>query len=183
MLTTPSASTATAPSLPTADALQLLLDSHRQIRKFAAQAAQLGQSAGREATELSETASRVIRFFTLGLPLHAEDEDYSLAPRLFDITLPPEVIKALWDMGRQHEELEQLVDELVPAWATLRDTPERHRELAALLTLGGRQLVSMVEAHLAMEEQHLFPLIRERLDAETLATIAMEILDRRGRLA
>ncbi|MDY7228841.1 hemerythrin domain-containing protein [Hyalangium rubrum] len=172
-----------AKSQNTPDPLQLLLESHQQMRKFAALAAQLGKARGKQPAELSEAASQIIRYFTLGMPMHAEDEDYSLAPRLFDVTLPPEVIKGLWEMARQHEDLERAVDELLPAWVAVRDTPERHRELAAYLTLGGRQLMSQVEEHLSMEEQRLFPLIRERLDEETLAVIAMEILDRRGQLA
>jgi hemerythrin-like domain-containing protein len=167
----------------TPDALQLLLESHKHIRTFAALAAQLGEPAGKSPAELAETASRVIRYFTLGLPLHVEDEDYALVPHLFATSLPPEMLKAMWEIGRQHEELELVVDELVPVWATLRDMPERHAELARHLRVEGARLQQLVEEHLTLEEQQLFPLIQERLSPETLAVIGQEILDRRGQLS
>jgi hemerythrin-like domain-containing protein len=179
-----SAHTPTPSKAPhTPDALQLLLESHKHIRTFAAQAAQLGQAQGQSPAQLSESASRIIRYFTLGLPLHIEDEDYALVPHLFATRLPTEMIKHLWEIGRQHEELEQLVDELVPSWAAVRDTPERHAELAHRLTVQGRRLLALVEDHLTLEEQQLFPLIRSRLTPETLAVLGQEILDRRGQLS
>ena len=174
----------TAPhAMNTPDALQLLEDSHRHIRAAAALAAQLGQARGKSPAELAETASRVLRYFTLGLPMHIEDEDYTLVPHLFATSLPAEMMKHLWELGRQHEELEQRVDELVPLWAALRDNPERHFELADRLTFQGRRLQALLEDHLTLEEQQLFPLIRERLSPETLSAIGQEILDRRGQLS
>ncbi|HEX8706330.1 MAG TPA: hemerythrin domain-containing protein [Myxococcaceae bacterium] len=170
-------------ALHTPDALQLLLDSHRHIRASASLASQLGQARDRSSAELAETASRVIRYFTLGLPMHIEDEDYALVPHLFATSLPPEMMRHLWEMGRQHEELELMVDELLPLWATVRDTPERHPELADRLTMQGRKLQALLEDHLTLEEQQLFPLIRERLTPETLSVIGQEILDRRGQLS
>jgi iron-sulfur cluster repair protein YtfE (RIC family) len=167
----------------TPDALQLLLDSHRHIRAAAALAAQLGQTRGSSPAELAETASRVIRYFTLGLPMHIEDEDYALVPHLFATRLPPEMMKHLWELGRQHEELEQRVDELLPLWAAVRDTPERHFELADRLLFQGRRLQALLEDHLTLEEQQLFPLIRERLSPELLSTLGQEMLDRRGQLS
>jgi hemerythrin-like domain-containing protein len=167
----------------TPDALQLLLESHKHIRTFASLAAQLGQAGDKPPAELAETASRVIRYFTLGLPLHVEDEDYALVPHLFATSLPPEMLKHMWEIGRQHEELELLVDELVPVWATVRDTPARHAEVATLLSAEGGRLLELVEEHLSLEEQQLFPLIRERLAPETLAVIGQEILERRGQLS
>jgi iron-sulfur cluster repair protein YtfE (RIC family) len=167
----------------TPDALQLLLDSHRNIRAAATLAAQLGQARDKPPSELAETASRVIRYFTLGLPMHIEDEDYTLVPHLFATSLPAEMMKLLWELGRQHEELEQRVDELLPLWAAVRDTPERHFELADRLTAEGRRLQALLEDHLTLEEQQLFPLIRERLPPETLSVIGQEMLDRRGQLS
>ena len=170
-------------AMHTPDALQLLLDSHRHIRASAALAAQLGQTEGTSPSELAETASRVIRYFTLGLPMHIEDEDYALVPHLFATSLPEEMMRHLWELGRQHEELELMVDELLPLWAAVRDTPERHTELAGRLLVQGRRLQALLEDHLTLEEQQLFPLIRERLSPETLAVIGQEILDRRGQLS
>jgi len=167
----------------TPDALQLLLEGHRHIRAAAALAVQLGQARDKTPAQLAETASRVLRYFTLGLPMHIEDEDYALVPHLFATSLPPEMMRHLWEMGRQHEELEQMVDELVPLWAAVRDTPERHAALADQLTRQGRQLQAQLEDHLTLEEQFLFPLIRERLEPQTLATIGQQMLDRRGQLS
>lgn len=174
----------TVPQLPhTPDALQLLLEGHRHMRAAAALAVQLGQARDQTPEQLAETASRVLRYFTLALPMHIEDEDYALVPHLFATSLPAEMMRHLWEMGRQHEELEQLVDELVPLWAMVRDTPERHAAVADKLSRMGRQLQAQLEDHLTLEELHLFPLIRERLEPQALAAIGQQMLDRRGQLS
>ncbi len=178
-----STTTTEAPFTPRKEALELLLEAHEHLRHFAELATRLGHSRGVPPTELSQSASRIIRYFTLGLPLHLEDEDDSLLPHLLATAPPLEALQALWELSRQHEALERVVDELVPLWGTVRDRPEQHLALSEKLVVGGRRLQVLLEEHLSLEEQRLFPLARARLSEETLQRIAREILDRRGQLA
>jgi iron-sulfur cluster repair protein YtfE (RIC family) len=165
------------------NALDLILEAHEKLRSFTALAVQLGHARDALPAKLSEAAARVERFFSVSLPRHFEDEDYVLVPRLFTTALSLELVQHLWEVGRQHEELEQLVQQLAPLWLAVRDTPQRYPEFAEPLATGGRQLMKLVEAHLLLEERLLFPLIRSRLTAETLAELASRILERRGQLS
>lgn len=174
--------TAAPHSSPRRDALHLLLDSHEQIRRHTALAVLLGHAQAVERTARAVTASRLIHFFSLGLALHLEEEDSTLVPHLFAAGLPEEAHPHLWEMGRQHEELEQRVDELLPLWALVRDSPERYPEVAGRLAEGGRRLADLMEEHLGLEERHVFPLARSLLSPETLAALAVEMRERRGRL-
>jgi iron-sulfur cluster repair protein YtfE (RIC family) len=164
------------------DVLELMREAHEHIRSFTALAVQLGHAEDVPPARLSETASRLIRFFMLSLPRHFEDEDHVLVPRLFTTTLSLEMVEHLWAAGRQHEEIEQLVERLVPLWTAVRDTPEHYPELTERLATGGRNLMKLMEVHLMQEEQYLFPLIRSRLTREVLSELATRILDRQGQL-
>jgi hypothetical protein len=61
--------------------LAALLACHERIHRFTALAARLATTDGTPA-ERAEAAAGVVRYFTVALPLHAADEDDSLAPRL-----------------------------------------------------------------------------------------------------
>lgn len=161
------------------DVLQLLLASQERIRHFTALALRLGHAQGATPAELSGTAARVARYFTQRLPQHFEAEDFALLPRLFTTTISPEMMRHLWGLKLQHEAIEQALRKLVPLWLTLRDSPERYGELAESLAQGSQQLMLLVEVHLHLEEQYLFPLVRTCLPPEALEELATEVL--RGR--
>src|SRR4051812_30710357 len=61
--------------------LAALLDCHSRIRRFSTLAIRLAE-ADAPPNEIAETAAAVHRYFTVALPLHAADEDLSIAPRL-----------------------------------------------------------------------------------------------------
>jgi len=161
------------------DVLQLLLASQEHIRSFTALAIQLGHAQGASPLELSGTAARVVSYFTQRLPQHFEAEDTALLPRLFTTTIPAEMMEHLWALKLQHEAIEKTLDELVPLWLMLRDAPERYPELVERLARGGRQLLLLMEVHILLEEQYLFPLVRACLSQEALEELAAEVL--RGR--
>jgi hemerythrin-like domain-containing protein len=165
------------------DILELLFEGHEDIRSFTALALQLGHTRDASLSALSSAATRVIRFFTLELPVHTEAEDHGLVPLLFSTSLPQELLQFLWMTGRQQEELERLVDRLMPSWIALRDTPERYAELAGSLARGGRQLQLLMEEHLSMEEQILFPFTRARFSQARLMELAQELTHRRSPLS
>lgn len=158
------------------DVLQLLLASQEQIRRFTALALQLGQAYGASPAELSGTADRVARYFTQRLPRHFEAEDFALLPRLFTTTISAEMMQHLWGLKLQHDAIEHALGELVPLWLSLRDSPERYAELAEPLAQGSRHLRMLVEVHMHLEEQYLFPLVRACLPQAALEELAVEVL-------
>ncbi|MBN1209882.1 MAG: hemerythrin domain-containing protein [Myxococcaceae bacterium] len=170
-------STSTAEQSPgeKKDILQVLLEGHEELQSCTALAAQLGQLQDASPPALSSAASRLIHCFKLGMPAHIENEDRGLVPLLFTTSLSQDLIQLLWVMGRQHEELERLVDRLVPLWTALRDTPERYAELAGPLARTGRQLQALMEEHLSLEEQTLYPLARSRFSPARLMELAQEL--------
>jgi iron-sulfur cluster repair protein YtfE (RIC family) len=171
--------TAAKPHHETKDILQLLLEGHSQLRCFTALAVQLGHAQGASPWELSEAACRVLRYFTHELPLHLEEEEQGLLPRLFTTQLSQELIQQLWELERQHEEFESRLQRLMPLWATVARSPERYPQLAERLAREGRQLLTVAEEHALMEEQVLFPFVRERFPPDVLVALATEVLQRR----
>lgn len=162
-----------APAQP--DALQLMLDCHERTRRISKLAQELGESRDTSHAELTESATRLLRYFTLDLPLHVDDEDHNLTPMLLETGVPRPLVRRMWEMGRQHEAIEEQVQTLVPLWAELRDMPERHGPLAGPLAEDGRRLAQQIEEHLALEEEFLFPAARERLSRKHLDRLAAEL--------
>lgn len=164
------------------DVLQLLRSSQEQIRRFTALALQLGRAPGASPGELSRAADRLAHYFTQQLPRHFEAEDFALLPRLFTTPISAEMMRHLWGLKLQHDSIEHALGELVPLWLSLRDSPERYAELAESLAQGGRQLMMLMEVHMHLEEQYLFPLVRECLPQAALEELAVEVLHGRDLL-
>ena len=129
--------------------------------------------------EIREAADRLVRYFTISLPLHSEDEERSLAPRLLAKALPPELEKAVLAMRREHGPIHALVDELVPLWRRLVEEPRSLDALGAELRPLSHELKALFEPHLLAEERSVFVAARERLDAAEVAAIASEMRARR----
>jgi iron-sulfur cluster repair protein YtfE (RIC family) len=72
---------------------------HERIRKFVALAATAGSTDGRD-REVVEACAAVERYFERALPLHVEDEERSILPRLRGRRV--EVDEALRTMEAQH---------------------------------------------------------------------------------
>lgn len=132
-----------------------LLACHERIRKFVALAATAGSTDGRDA-EVVEACSVVERYFERALPLHVEDEEQSVLPRLRGRRV--EVDQALRTMEAQHRVHAPLIEELLVASRSVRRSPgeaagrERLRVAAA-------QLAAEFEPHLTIEERIIFPAI------------------------
>ncbi len=161
------------------DILQVLLEGHERIRRFTALAVQLAHAQDVSPAELSETAARVLHYFTVELPQHLEEEEQCLVPRLFAEPLPVELVDQLWAMETQHDACEQLLARLVPLWTRVRDTPRRYPELAERLARESHQLMTAMEEHVTMEERILFPFVRTCFSQATLVRLAEENLLRR----
>ena len=158
------------------DLRQNLLDCHDRIRKFTAIALRLGQPAPIE--EVAEAAAAVKRYFTIALPLHAEDEDLSLAPRLR--IAAPALAELLDKMSAEHLPIHQTIADLNPLWQSVIEEPARQREMAGRLRAPAGWLSELFQSHLRPEEEILFPQMVLALTPESSAEILAEMRARRG---
>jgi len=164
------------PATP-ADAVDLLLECHGRIRTFLALALRLGGARRAGAAELAEVAGQVHRYFAEALPLHAEDEERSLAPRLHG--REPALDAALLAMTREHQEHQRPLGELLGACLALSRDPGRHGELAPVLLRAGGDLQRHFAGHLGREEEIIFPAVRRLLDGAADGSLVEEIRLRR----
>lgn len=70
------------PTAPTTDLVALLMDCHARIRHFAKLAHRIGVDLEATPANRSEACLAVERYFTEALPLHVQDEEESILPRL-----------------------------------------------------------------------------------------------------
>lgn len=163
---------------PAGDIVDLLLDCHVRIRRFTDMALRLGSARGAPAREVAEAAAAVHRYFSEALPLHAQDEEESLLPRLAG--KDPDVDRALVEMHRQHEGHGPVLDRVLALCAALASAPERHGELAPELREAALALRDHFDGHLPPEEQTIFPAIRRVLSEDDRAAMLRELRARRG---
>jgi iron-sulfur cluster repair protein YtfE (RIC family) len=154
------------------DAAALLVECHARIRGFARLAVQLA-TARAPAPEIADAATRVHRYFTEALPLHVQDEERSLAPRLRRFA--PDVAAALDDMEREHRAHDELLAKLLPAWAAIRTDANA----AAQTRSDAERLQTLLEQHLAAEERLVLPALA-RLPAGERDALVDEMRARRG---
>jgi iron-sulfur cluster repair protein YtfE (RIC family) len=160
------------------DAVGLLLECHERIRSFLALARRIAEVGPSEPGSVPEAAARVRRYFTEALPLHAQDEEESLLPRLRG--LDPVVDAELEAMAREHREHERPLRALVGACEQLAHGPESLPELAPVVEAATAELERHFAEHLGREEAVIFPAVRRLLDRSADAAIVREIRARRG---
>lgn len=119
------------------------------------------------------SAARLADFFHGPLVHHDHDEEVSLLPRLRRRIGDAD---SLVVCSRWHEAMEHLVDEIVPV---LRGVAEGTTTTApALLVVRGHGLRKLLERHLVLEEEEIFPLARRLLSDDDLRDVAAEITRR-----
>jgi hypothetical protein len=133
------------------DLVHRLASCHARIRAALEEARALASGSG-SAEARRASAEAVARYFESALPLHAEDEDALLAPRL-----PESAAELTARLAREHLGVEAQLARLLPQWkrwaagSTERPSPD-HGHLVA-------HLADTLEAHLALEERELYPLV------------------------
>ena len=162
----------------TEDAVDLLIGCHQRIRHFTGVAMKLAHAQGASPEEVTQAAAGAHRYYTVSLPLHEADEEDTLRPRLD--ALGDEVLHhALLAMTDQHQAIDELLERLLPLLVMVRNNPDTIHAAGPEMCSITRALDEMFGAHLQLEEEAIFPAIRERLP-ETLQTeMANEIRDRR----
>lgn len=160
------------------DAVGMLLECHARIREFVALARRLGDAADAPADVIQETARRVRRYFADALPLHAQDEEESLLPRVRgrDAALDRE----LSAMAREHREHEEPLARLVAACRALEQAPARLAEFRQAVASPAAELDEHFVRHLSREESAIFPALRRLLRADDDAAVVREIRARRS---
>jgi iron-sulfur cluster repair protein YtfE (RIC family) len=156
--------------------VDLLLACHGRIRTFIELAIAIGERPDASADDIADGSTRVQRYFSEALPLHVEDEEEGVLPRLHGRS--PVVDAALDRMCEEHDQHEAPLRQLLALCASLRSTPGDATARAALAG-AGRQLLAALEPHLEAEERVIFPAIRALLTADEQREIVGELRARR----
>ncbi len=177
MLNSIRASTGTSAEIE--DAISLLLGCHGRIRHFTAVALRLAEQRRAPASDRSQAARAVLRYYTMALPLHEADENESVYPRLKRALLPGELANANEQMIEQHKNIDATVAELIPMWQEVEHDPEAQDASGDRLRDCTEHLSALWSAHLKLEEEQVIPALRQHLTAEDLRAIQQEMRDRR----
>jgi hypothetical protein len=161
------------------DPIAHLLACHARIRRFTGVAASL-VDADVPSAELAEAAAAVARYFTVGLPLHAADEDESMRPLLVAAGVPAAIERALAAMTAEHGPIEALVAQGAPLWRAVAAAPAARFHYRAELSRVARGLAAAFAGHLRVEEELIFPAVRARLAPAALARLRDEMRSRRA---
>ncbi len=142
---------------PPDDLVRLLLECHERIRTFSRLSEELGRRDDLTADDVIDATHRCERYFSEALPLHVEDEEHSLLPRLRGHQ--DDVDAALATMHAQHSDHVQQLSALLEALGAVRAQPNA-RQLRDRLRALAEPLALDFEQHLALEESVIFPAVR-----------------------
>lgn len=158
------------------DPVGLLLDCHARIRHFTGVAQKMIGPHDADDESVRLAAESVARYFEKALPLHAEDEDDSLLPRLESAGVACETER----MHAEHADIHALIAELLPGWKKLIDEPGSLPELREQLAGPTRRLSEVFDKHLSYEEGELFPHVGGALGEALRRKIFSEMRARRA---
>lgn len=163
------------------DPLGMLKDCHRRIENFLRVVCVVAERSGEDPliAEERKAVQSALEYFRIGGRRHTQDEEESLFPRMHQAGAA-ESLGALAELEHQHREADQLhalADRLFSEWlesgslsapdrTTLRNATARLRDLYA--------------DHIRVEEQIVFPLAGDCLDAGALASMGAEFRARRS---
>ena len=180
MLTNIQAIPATSPPAQE-DAVTMLVGCHQRIRNFTDVALRLAWSTEAPPQQLADAAESVLRYYTVALPLHEADENESLYMRLRDANPPADILAADNAMLQQHAEIDDVIALLVPLWQSVQRDPASMQTFALPLLARTERLNELWQTHLKLEEEIIFPALRQYLSDAELAAIAAEMHARRER--
>ena len=115
-----------------------------------------------------DAAADVRRYFTLAAPLHHQDEELHLFPRL-EVAGQAALAQRL---RAEHRELEAL-------WAPLDTALSRLDDIEALRR-HALPFIALMRRHVVLEDGELFPAALPLLDPQSQAAIGTEMAARRG---
>ena len=157
------------------DVVEVLLDAHIEARQVVAMAESLsGGSATAGARETATTISDHVEWL---LPMHTEDEELSVAPRLAG--RHHTVDGALAQMKRQHLSLEAPLARVRLLCSVLARDISRLHALRFELGAAAKDLRERLAEHHAFEESAIFPALKRLLFVDELESIQDEMHARR----
>jgi len=162
----------------TEDVVDLLVGCHERIRHFTRVAIKLAHAQGASPEEVTQAAAAAHRYYTVSLPLHEADEEETLRPHL-DTLGDYKLHHALLAMTDQHQAIDELLERLLPLLVMVRNNPDTIHAAGPEMCLITKALDEMFRAHLQLEEEAIFPAIRERLSETEQAEMTKEMRDRR----
>lgn len=155
-----------------------LLECHERIRRFAKLAEELGAARAAPPEQIADAAAKVARYFGEALPLHAADEDESIAPRLRG--RDHDVDEALDTMHREHAAHAEPLAALLEHCGALQRAPRCIDELAPAVSRLASELTAAFQEHLEREERVVFPAIAKHLTPQAQADVLAEMRARRA---
>jgi hemerythrin-like domain-containing protein len=160
------------------DAVDLLLGCHQRIRHFTGVAVKLAHAQSATPNEVAQAAAGVHRYYSVSLPLHEADEDQTLHPRLSAVA-DDRVNHALLAMRDQHQAIDELIERLLPLLVMVENNPDTLHAVGGEMCSITQALDEMFRAHLQMEEEVIFPAIRESLPETARTEMLREMQERR----
>ena len=160
------------------DVVDGLIECHGRIRKFIELAISLSERVDVPAADVTVGCTMIGRYFSVTFPLHVEDEERSILPRLQGRSASLDA--ALARVHEQHDVHESMLERFCALTAAVRNDPRDPRARSALASIA-RPLKSVLCDHLDAEEQIVFPVIREAFSAHDFKAVRREIEARRDR--
>lgn len=160
------------------DVVDLLLECHARMRTFAALARKVALEKEGPPAEVQDAAARIARYFSEALPLHVQDEERTLLPRLKG--LDKELDIALSHMAAEHHAHETNLGRLVEICRDVAADPARLATHRGELRYVSGAVEAGLAAHMRDEEAIVFPAVRARLSEEARAVCLAELRGRRG---
>jgi hemerythrin-like domain-containing protein len=164
--------------------LELLSDCHRRVENFLRALILVTEQAG--GGELSsrqrEALETALRYFREAAPKHTADEEESLFPRMRELgeRATREALAKIQALEADHEvakKAHDAVEQLGQQWLANGRLPA---EKASRLLQHLRELQSIYERHIAVEDNEIFPLAKQLLDSKSLNDVGREMAERRG---
>lgn len=162
----------------TEDAVDLLIGCHQRIRHFTGVAVKLAHAQGASVEEVVQAASGVHRYYTVSLPLHEADEEETVRP-LLDAIGDEKLRHALLAMTDQHLAIDELLERLLPLLVMVRNNPDTIHMAGGEMCSITKALHEIFNAHLQLEEEVIFPAIREALPDDVRGEMLREMQNRR----
>jgi hypothetical protein len=155
------------------DPLVALTACHAKIRQYMEGLTRLVTLPDLRDPRVIPSAQMAVRYFSIGLPLHAADEDDSIAPRL--ATRVPGSEALLDALELEHGGIDACLARLIPLLSVLAEGGQPSR--AALRAEVGF-LRDILLPHIEREEAELFPLLASLTPLDR-AQIGREMVSRR----
>lgn len=162
-----------------ATAVDLLRACHQRIRHFTDVISRIAAAEGEPEADVADAAKRVNRYFTIALPLHIQDEERTILPRLTGKDAA--VDAALAEMAAEHLEHEATMAEVLSLTTQVNEAPAELARFAPDLARIATTLDSFWKVHLVREEQVIFPAILRLFDERAHTEAQAEYKDRRQR--